>query len=482
MPSNFPTSLDNFTTGTLTGVVSGADHGNKADAINKLEARVIQEAPLNVRWPEFGAVGDGTVANEATALQAALDAATGVSKAGVFVPAGTYKTTAELSIPSGVCLFGEGHQTILKRTGTTAGKVLVNSDAVAGNAGITIRDLTVDRTEGNDALSTTLDNAINLVNVGRLTIMGVRARGAMKAIHLQSCQGRVTHCDVDSFRDNGIAINDVVGVGGTSVTDHRMVVALNDIKQTASTKAAAGSSPMIVTQSNTIVSENQIETTVDLAGAGVEIANPTTNAADIVVIGNQLRGCYVLVGHGNRHHILDNHLCDNAITTRSRIQVVPTGGSAVIDACSIRGNTINGALASPGGNIRVATNVTNTNISDCALYGGATLEVATNARPTTVIENVTGYSDTAFSAASAGTITPEPGADVMTVTGTTTVTSMTADARWRNRRVTLLFTGILTFTDGSNLKLNGNFVTSADDTITLVCDGTNWYEVARSVN
>ena len=42
--------------------------------------------------------------------------------------------------------------------------------------------------------------------------------------------------------------------------------------------------------------------------------------------------------------------------------------------------------------------------------------------------------------------------------------------------------GILTFTDGSNLKLNGNFVTTADDTITLVYDGTNWYEMCRSVN
>jgi hypothetical protein len=48
--------------------------------------------------------------------------------------------------------------------------------------------------------------------------------------------------------------------------------------------------------------------------------------------------------------------------------------------------------------------------------------------------------------------------------------------------VTLVFAGALTFTDGSNLKLAGNFGTSADDTITLVCDGTNWYEVTRSAN
>lgn len=46
-----------------------------------------------------------------------------------------------------------------------------------------------------------------------------------------------------------------------------------------------------------------------------------------------------------------------------------------------------------------------------------------------------------------------------------------------------MFQGIVTFTDGNNLKLAGNFVTTADDTITLCCaDGTNWYEVCRSVN
>jgi hypothetical protein len=48
--------------------------------------------------------------------------------------------------------------------------------------------------------------------------------------------------------------------------------------------------------------------------------------------------------------------------------------------------------------------------------------------------------------------------------------------------ITLIFDGALTFTDGNNLKLAGNFVTTADDTITLAYDGTNFYEIARSVN
>lgn len=83
--------------------------------------------------------------------------------------------------------------------------------------------------------------------------------------------------------------------------------------------------------------------------------------------------------------------------------------------------------------------------------------------------------------ASAATIALPLDVPVVSISGTTSITSVTATNHAR-RRVTLIFQGVLTFTDGSNLKLAGDFVTTADDTITLVCDGTNWYEVARSAN
>lgn len=63
------------------------------------------------------------------------------------------------------------------------------------------------------------------------------------------------------------------------------------------------------------------------------------------------------------------------------------------------------------------------------------------------------------------------------ITGTTTITSVTAKPA--GMIVMLQFDGALTFTDGSNLKLNGNFTTAADSTITLISDGTNWFELSR---
>lgn len=83
--------------------------------------------------------------------------------------------------------------------------------------------------------------------------------------------------------------------------------------------------------------------------------------------------------------------------------------------------------------------------------------------------------------ASASTITIPAGQRVATISGTTGITSITATGH-SGAVVTLIFQGALTVTDGSNLKLAGNFTTTADDTLTLACDGTNWHEVARSVN
>lgn len=73
--------------------------------------------------------------------------------------------------------------------------------------------------------------------------------------------------------------------------------------------------------------------------------------------------------------------------------------------------------------------------------------------------------------------------NVFTITGTADITSITA--RPAGTIVVLIFSGAAAttgLTDGSNLVLAGNFGYTANDTITLVSDGTNWIETGRSVN
>lgn len=77
---------------------------------------------------------------------------------------------------------------------------------------------------------------------------------------------------------------------------------------------------------------------------------------------------------------------------------------------------------------------------------------------------------------------PLPTGRIFHVTGTTGITSITSTNFQSGAIITLIFDGALTVTDGSNLKLAGNFTTTADDTLTLGYDGTNWFEICRSVN
>ena len=73
--------------------------------------------------------------------------------------------------------------------------------------------------------------------------------------------------------------------------------------------------------------------------------------------------------------------------------------------------------------------------------------------------------------------------DVFSVTGNTNVTNGITVRPWDNgRRVVLVFSGTPTVSDTGTSKLTAAFVATADDTLTLACDGTNWYEVARSAN
>jgi hypothetical protein len=85
--------------------------------------------------------------------------------------------------------------------------------------------------------------------------------------------------------------------------------------------------------------------------------------------------------------------------------------------------------------------------------------------------------------ASAATIAVGETGNFFDVTGTADITSVTAS--WPGRVVVLQFDGTAAtngVVNGSNLQLTGNFAYSPLDTLVLVCDGTNWYEMSRSAN
>lgn len=84
---------------------------------------------------------------------------------------------------------------------------------------------------------------------------------------------------------------------------------------------------------------------------------------------------------------------------------------------------------------------------------------------------------------SAATISIPTDGDVFHVTGSTNITNgITVNTIDAGRTAVLIFDSTPTVTDTGTSKLNGNLVATADDTLTLKCDASNWYELARSSN
>lgn len=85
------------------------------------------------------------------------------------------------------------------------------------------------------------------------------------------------------------------------------------------------------------------------------------------------------------------------------------------------------------------------------------------------------------SIASVATVELPTSRPVVEITGTTNITSVRAMAS--GYCVTLKFAGVLTFTQGTNLVIAGDFVTTSNDTISM-CMGNlgGWFETSRSVN
>jgi hypothetical protein len=171
------------------------------------------------------------------------------------------------------------------------------------------------------------------------------------------------------------------------------------------------------------------------------------------------------------------------------IAVTATGGAIALSSTKNAASAI--ALTANGGTSETIT-VTNTQGTDAAAIGltatagGITLTPA-SAKTVTVAGSLTLTSDVYVDkgddvASPAGGELDLGTGTYFDITGTNNITSIAAADSIAGRMIVLQFDAILTFTDGNNLKLAGNLVTSADDTITLICDGTNWHEMARSAN
>jgi hypothetical protein len=150
-------------------------------------------------------------------------------------------------------------------------------------------------------------------------------------------------------------------------------------------------------------------------------------------------------------------------------------------SAQVSGNNVKGVLAKPhpnGFNIGAATSnmvVTDNITKNCTvdytpLVTSMGMTVARNRK-----------ADTEPTIVSADGMVVPFGFDVVIVTGNTNFSNI-GGTLVAGRVITLRFTGTPTcFDSAGNIKLAGNFVSTVDSTLTLMCTGTTWTEVSRAI-
>lgn len=278
--------------------------------------------------------------------------------------------------------------------------------------------------------------------------------------------------NIQGLVDSTISGNTCIGAGETGGTNKAGIrLSLSD----GAASAARYSIRRVNVTGNTVYSPH---------GHGIYVPPDSVTAEpaeDLHIANNQVIDAYdraiFLDGYVNRVSIVGNSIYNSNAGAGGSMDAIRLDD---VHSFLVQGNRIVGPAAQCRYGINVASGSTNglvaNNYAPDSSFSSRAFE---NSGGTTCVfrDNEAGAIG---SVGSAATVTLRDGYDVTVITGTTGITSITAEHP--GRIVTLKFAAALTLTDGSNLKLNGNFVTTADDTITLVCDGTDWIELARSAN
>lgn len=471
-----------------------------------------------------GARGDGTT-DDTSAITAAISACNTAGGGDVYFPEGTYLISSALSIPNFVNLRGAGQSSIIRCSG--------NHYAIAFNGGnrTQISDLQIDASSSQAS-----GGGIDYTDVGSNTRVENLYLGSNLFIGLNIAPNAVSTAHVlRAIRWNGVTgctTGIKIGGGGALVTDVYISDAIGtasttsdmttwlSIPQTADTIKfrsclfiKCSSTGMDIGTSAQVTNLKFTDVTIDTAGGtglkvgfvrefactGVEISTcGAANVPGLDVTGNAkgfrfnngvIQGC---VGYGSiiRSGAIHTVIANSIVTDNNTGNTASNDGIAVAAGASkfkLLGNTVGNSVLLATGHqktgISVASGASDSyTISNNICEGNETTNVVNDQGTGTNKLLRDNLPHTVPAVASAATITVPAYATLATVTGTTGITSVTAS--WPHRIIVLRFTDASpgTVTDGSNLNLAGNFSPTQNDTLTLVCDGSNWHEVSRSGN
>lgn len=151
-------------------------------------------------------------------------------------------------------------------------------------------------------------------------------------------------------------------------------------------------------------------------------------------------------------------------------------------ATDYNGNIQNVNIAAGAGivytKLTLTDSIVNADINSAAAIASSKLDLSAIAQNLVMNSKIVKLAKGADVASVAGAITLGDDGNYFDITGTNAITSITA--KTAGTQVVLQFDSTASLVDGSNLKLNGNFTGAAEAQITLVSDGTNWFEISRN--
>jgi len=460
---------------------------------------------VNVRSAPYSAIGNGTT-DDTTAVQAAVTAAAGGT---CFFPEGTYLVTTAITVPADTTIRGAGWGSILKVggpahtsgsvngfTSTSTSRVMIESLKIIGP-----EDGTMTTANGVDFgkgifFDTVTDYVIRDVHVSRFNIQGIYVGVGVR--------GRITGCTVmEMYSGNGISLD------GLSIDN---VISGNTLKDIADDGIGLhnGSARSIV--SNNTITNTNFGRGVDVYGAPDTIVMGNT-MRDIGGVGAAGRGIYLSIGVGStvphRCVIVGNSIYNaddqGILVDAGAVQIDDTlissnyirgsGDQGIylagkVNRCSIVGNQIvdgaaNGIYAEhSGANIPTKIFIDGNQINGNGSYGIQATSLTTDVQLGR--NDLNGNATQAVnmpipSATSSGTMALPRHSGIVSVTGTTNISTITLSAV--GEVLTLQFTASLTILTGGNIALQGPLSVASGDTLTLISDGSaTWQVVSHTVS
>jgi hypothetical protein len=440
---------------------------------------------------DFGAVGDDST-DDTTALQAW---ATACSTQGVrgMLGAGTFRISTVITLATGGYISGENPARTIIHAGGCNGIQITGAFAGVENLQI----------KSSDATFATPDPRASKGIYVSGTAISHRDNIHLRNLYLRGWEyGVDAHYLWSSFFENVETVNTDYGIRlheqcvNNSISDCRLVVNSGTASLVLSNDVTPGEGLMVsncmmvsgdygIYVKNHFLSASFTNCIVDLIqDRGIYVQN--------TVVGLSFVGGWIYaVNYGAYFSALGSPQDTNAVI-QTLITTTAAASNGISWGADNNGLAVGGTIICGASGLNYAVNIDG---GDAVSFGplhivnsGTALGVRVGGDDVQGLHNITGVKNVAYSvtpfatvASSATIVLPRSYNNAYLITGTTGITSVTATG-WDGEIVTLLFNNTLTVTDGSNLKLAGNFSATADDVLRLLCDGTNWYEVSRSNN